>query len=108
MKWFYKYIYVESQNMRFCFECEVCGKKIFGKKTPLICRREKTLIKCEIGKANKIIQRVFDHQKANSISLISLSLNQCRHCFRWVCDECFHCLDVEESCIECLDKKNKR
>lgn len=106
MKELYKQVKADAEALRFLVACEICGKKIYGEKIPLFCRGARTLARCKIGKANKLSQRAFNRAKANSTQLIALSFNQCRRCYRWVCDGCFDCTDPDGVCKTCSEKND--
>ena len=104
MKQFYEHIRVDAEKLRFYIRCEICGKKQYGEKIPVICRNVRTLLRCTEGRANKISQAVFNHTKANATQLLAMHFNQCRHCYRWVCDDCYDITDSKGICIECSHK----
>ena len=108
MKEFYKLVKADAEALRFSVACEECGKKIHGEKIPLFCRGARTLARCKIGKANHLSQRSFNRAKANSTQLLALSFNQCRRCYRWVCDECFDCTDPVGACKACSEKSDSK
>ncbi len=101
MKQFYKQVRVDAEALCFCVRCDVCGKELHGMKIPLFCRSVRTLARCENGKANRMSQSIYNHAKANATQLLAMRFNQCRHCYRWVCDECYDTTDVIGACKKC-------
>ena len=105
MKQFYEHIRVDAEMLHFYAECPICGKKQYGAGIPLICRSVRTLARCAKGKANKISQAAFNHAKANATQQLALQFNQCRYCYRWVCDDCYDPTDVLGACRDCSQKE---
>ena len=105
MKQFYEHVRVDAETLRFYTKCPICGKKLYGAKIPFICRSVRTLAKCKKSKANKIYQTTFNHAKANATQLLAMQFNQCRHCFKWVCDKCYDSTDTLGACRDCQTKQ---
>ena len=105
MKQFYEHIRVDGETLRFSVKCPICGKKQYGAKIPLLCRSVRTLAKCGDGTANRFSQRAFNHAKANATQQLAIRFNQCRHCYRLVCDDCYDNTDALGACMDCSHKK---
>ena len=105
MKQFYEHIRVDTETLRFYAMCPICGKKQYGAKIPLMCRSVRTLARCTKGMANKICQTAFNRTKANTTQQLAMQFNQCRHCYKWVCDECYDSTDSLGACRDCSQKK---
>ncbi len=105
MRQFYEHIRVDAETLHFYAACEICGKKQFGTRIPMFCRRVQTLAKCAKGKANKLSQALFNHAKATSTQLLAIHFNQCRHCYNWVCDDCYDIGDELGACRNCSANK---
>ncbi len=101
MRQFYKNVKVDTETLQFCAECEICKKKEYGLKIPVLCRSIKTLARCEKGKANKICRSLYNRAKANSTQIIAIKMNQCKRCHSWVCDNCFISEDEYGACTGC-------
>ncbi len=101
MRQFYKNIGVNAETLHFYAKCENCGKKEYGLKLPFLCRSIKTLALCEMGKANKLSQALYNRAKAISTQLIAMKMNKCQHCHSWVCDNCYNAEDSSGACIKC-------
>ena len=108
MKQFYEHIRVDAEELCFSAECSVCGRKQYRGKLPFSCRSVRTLAKCVSGKANKISQTAFNHAKANATQQLALCFNQCRHCFGWVCDDCYDVTDTLGACRECSEENENK
>ena len=107
MKLFYKRIRVDAETLRFYAECPICGKKQYGAKIPLICRSVRTLARCENGRANKLSQSAFNRAKVKATQQLALRFNQCRHCYQWVCDDCYDNTDALGACRDCFQKNER-
>ena len=107
MKLFYKRIRVDAETLRFYAECPICGKKQYGAKIPLICRSVRTLARCANGRANKLSQSAFNHAKVKATQQLALRFNQCRHCYQWVCDDCYDNTDALGACRDCFQKNER-
>lgn len=46
-----------------------------------------------------------NHAKAASVQYLARYFNQCRSCFRWVCDECYVLEAFAGACVECAKGK---
>lgn len=106
MRQFYEHIRVDAEALSFSAECAICGRKQYAVKLPLGCRNVRTLSGCVSGKANKISQTAFNHAKANATQQLALRFNQCRYCYRWVCDDCYDSTDTLGACRDC-SKENE-
>lgn len=104
MKHFYERVRVDAETLRFYAKCPICGKKQHGARIPLVCRSVRTLARCAKGRANRISQKAFNHTKANSTQLLAMQFNQCRRCYRWVCDDCYDAADALGGCRDCSQK----
>ena len=102
MRRFYEHVQVDRETLQFSAQCPICGKMQYGLKLPFRLRSIRTLAKCEKGTAGKIRQRVYNHAKSNSVQVIAMLFNQCRHCYRWVCDDCYDISDPDGTCRECM------
>lgn len=100
-------IKVDKKTMRFYAECSLCGKRKLGPPVPFLCRGGKRIENCENGESNLISQKVFNHAKAAAMQILAVHFNQCRTCYKWVCDECFDEKDPYGACKECSGKKKK-
>ena len=60
------------------------------------------------GKANKLSQRIYNQTKATSVQQLAIHFNQCRYCYRFVCDDCYDVADSEGACKECAEKKHEK
>ena len=108
MRHFYERVHVDPETLHFYAACPICGRKYYAAKIPLLCRGVRTLAKCAKGKADRISQSLFNHAKANSVQQLTLRhFNQCRDCFRLVCDDCYDISDSDGACRECLQRKPK-
>ena len=107
MRQFYKNVKLDAETMRFCAECEICGKKEYGLKIPFLCRGIRTLTRCEKGTANKISQALYNRAKANSTQVIAIKMNQCKHCYLWVCDNCYDNKDEYGAGSKCEKKESE-
>ena len=107
MKQFYEHIHVDAETLRFYAACPICGIKQYGARIPLLCRSVRTLARCVKGKANKISQTAFNHTKANTTQQLAIQFNQCRYCYRWVCDACFDISDDLGACRDCSEHRKK-
>ncbi len=107
MRQFYKNVEVDALTFYFCTRCEICGKKEYGVKIPVLCRSVRTLARCEKGEANKVSQALYNRAKAKSTQLIAMKMNKCQHCCLWVCDNCYNTEDSFGACNEC-SKKNRK
>lgn len=101
MKQFYELVRVDEETLRFFVPCQICGKRQYGAKIPLICRSVRTLARCAKGTANQICQAVFNRAKANATQFLAMQFNQCRRCHRWVCDGCYDSADALGACRNC-------
>ena len=101
MKQFYEQVRVDAETLRFSVQCPVCGRTQQGAQLPLLCRSVKTLERCVKGRAGRIRQSVFNHTRANATQALAMRFNLCRHCCRWVCDECY---DSTGACRDCTQK----
>ncbi len=106
MRKFYKNVGVDAETLHFCAECSICGKKEYGVKVPVLCRSVRTLARCEKGKANKLSQASYNRAKAKSTQLLAMKMNKCRHCYAWVCDNCYDADDLLGACVECSKNKD--
>lgn len=105
MKQLFEHIRVDAETLRFYAQCSVCGKKQYGAKIPIICRRVKTLSRCAKGKAGRLSQSAFNHAKAASVQFIAMEFNLCRNCFQWVCDNCYDINNDGWQCMNCSQKQ---
>ena len=106
MRQFYEHVHVDPETLRFYAQCPVCTRKYYAAGVPLVCRSVRTLAKCTKGKANKLSQMSFNHAKASSVQhLAMLHFNQCRDCFRWVCDDCYDTNSENGACRDCTENK---
>ena len=105
MKQFYEQVRVDAETLRFYTECPICSKKQYGARIPLICRSVRTLARCANGRANKLSQATFNHTKATATQQLAIQFNQCRHCYRWVCDDCYDITDALGACRDCSRKE---
>jgi len=101
MKQFYELVLVDEESLRFYAKCSICGRKQYAAKLPILCRGIRTLARCKNGKANRLSQSAFNHRKAASVQLLAICFNQCRHCFRWVCDDCYDIDHANGACRNC-------
>ena len=102
MRQFYEYVHVDAEALRFSAVCPICGSRQYAVRIPLMCRSVRTLAKCAKGNGNRVSQALFNHAKAASVQqLAMLHFNQCRHCFRWVCDECYESDNADGVCRDC-------
>lgn len=108
MKQFYEHIRVDAETLRFYVKCPICGRKQYGAKIPLSCRKIRTLARCAKGKANKLSQTAFNHAKANATQQLAMLVNHCRHCYKWVCDNCYDSNDFIGACRDCSSTTTKR
>jgi len=104
MKQFYEHVRVDAETLRFYAECPICGKKQYRARIPFMCRSVRTLAKCAKGRANRLSQTSYNHTKAAAVQRLAMHFNQCRHCFRWVCDACYDADDAEGACRDCSAK----
>lgn len=108
MQQFYEYVHVDAETLRFYVQCPICSRKHYAERLPLMCRSVRTLAKCAKGEANKVSQETFNHAKAMSVQQLAMQhFNQCRHCFRWVCDACYDIDDPEGACRACSKKTGR-
>jgi len=107
MRKFYKNVRPDTETMRFCAECEICRKREYGLKIPVLCRSIRTLARCEKGTANKISRGLYNRAKANSTQVIAMKMNQCRNCYKWVCDNCYISEDEYGACTGCRKKEGE-
>ncbi len=105
MKQFYEQVRVDAETLRFYAECPICGKKQYGARIPLICQSVRTLARCADGRANKLSQATFNHTKATATQQLAIQFNQCRYCYRWVCDDCYDITDAFGACRDCSRKE---
>ncbi len=103
MRQFYKNVKLDTETLHFCAECEICCKKEYGVKIPILCRSIRTLARCEKGKANKISQALYNRAKANSTQLLAMKMNKCQHCGLWVCDKCYDAEASFGTCSKCSE-----
>lgn len=101
MRQFYEHIRVDAETLRFCTHCPICDSKRYGAKIPMVCRSVKTLARCVTGTAGRLSQWAFNRAKANATQQLAIQFNQCRHCYRWVCDGCYDSEDSIGACREC-------
>lgn len=101
MKQFYEHIRVDAEKLHFYAECQICGKKQYGARIPIICRSMRILAQCTKGSANRISRYAFNHTKAKTTQQLAMHFNQCRHCYRWVCDDCYDSTDSIGACLNC-------
>ena len=106
MRQFYEQVRVDAETLRFYARCPICGKKEFGARLPLICRNAGVLAKCAKGRANRFSQKAYNHAKAASTQQLALCFNQCRYCYRWVCDACYNIDDPHGACTDCSKKEH--
>lgn len=104
MKQFYEQLRTDLETRRFFALCPICGKKQHGGKIPLLCRSRKSLAQSEAGRGNRLSRWAFNHAKANATQLLAIQFNQCRHCYRWVCDACYDSTDPLGACRDCSEK----
>ncbi|MBQ9931589.1 MAG: hypothetical protein IJO79_04480 [Firmicutes bacterium] len=103
MRQFYEHVHVDAETLRFYAQCPICGNKFYAARIPLLCRSVKILARCAKGTANKVSQSSFNHMKAASVQqLAMLHFNQCRTCFRWVCDNCYDISCQDGVCRNCV------
>ena len=103
----FRNVKVDTETLRFYAEREICGKKEYGVKVSILCRSVRTLARCEKGKANKLSQTLYNHTKTNSTQLIAIKLNQCRHCYKWVCNNCYDNSDTLGICSKCSETEKR-
>ena len=106
MKQFYEHVRVDAETLRFYAECPICGKKQYGARIPLVCRSVRTLARCVKGKANTVSQSAFNHTKATATQQLALQFNQCRNCYRWVCDDCYDISGSDGACRDCVETRS--
>ena len=108
MRQFYEHVRVDKETLRFSVSCPICGKREYGMQLPFLCRGIRILARCEKGKANKLSQRIYNQTKANAVQQLAMHFNQCRSCYRFVCDDCYDVADSEGACKECVKKKHEK
>lgn len=101
MKQFFEHIHVDAQTLRFYADCPICGKRQYGARIPSACRCARTLFLCTRGEASPFAQSRFNHARTNATLRLALRFNQCRHCLRWVCDDCYDVTDALGACVDC-------
>ena len=106
MRQFYEQVRVDGETLRFYAQCPICGKKQYGARIPLMCRSVRTLAKCAKGQANKLSQTIYNHAKATSVQQLALQFNQCRNCYRWVCDDCYDISGSDGACRDCVETRS--
>ena len=103
MKQLYEQVRADAQQMRFCAECEISGKKVYSRKLPQLCRNIALLDSLEKGSVGGIRQKLYNSSHAAATQDLARYFNQCRRCGAWVCDEMY---DPEEMiCMNCKDEK---
>lgn len=101
MKQFYELVRVDAESLRFYVLCPICGRKQYGQRIPLLCRSARALARCSAGRAGRFRQSAFNRARAAATQLLALQCNQCRHCHRWVCDDCYDITDPLGACRSC-------
>ena len=104
MRQFYRRVHVDKSTMHFCAACELCEKKQYAMKLPLLCRRKSQLPKLERGENSGMIQSAYIQAKMHASRELAKRFNYCRGCGKWVCDVCFNIEGEQDHCIECAAK----
>ena len=103
MKQLYEQVRADVQQMRFCAECEISGRRVYSRKLPLLCRSDALLDSLEKGSVGGIRQKLYNSSHASATQDLARYFNQCRSCGKWVCDEMY---DPEEMiCMNCKKEK---
>ena len=103
MKQLYEQVHADAQQMQFCAECEISGKRIYSRKLPLLCRSNALLESLEKGRVGGIRQRLYNSSHASATQDLARYFNQCRRCGEWVCDEMYN--PEEMICMNCKNDK---
>lgn len=104
MKQFYEHVRVDGETLRFYAVCPICGRKQYGPRLPLICWSVRALTRCEKGQAARLWQSAFNRARANATQQLAMQFNQCRYCYRLVCDDCYDSADALGACRDCSRK----
>lgn len=79
----------DSNGYRFTFYCDICGSPWHS-------------IRYSGGRAasERESERIAAYERANREAM--MHFNRCPVCKRMVCDACFHILDEQDICKECM------
>ena len=107
MRQFYKHIYADKVLKQFYTSCELCGKKKYAEKIPVLCRNPYMLYAFEHGQVKDPRQTLYNHKKARSVQQLARLFNHCQQCGKWVCDECYEAKGDIDGCRDCVERFSK-
>ena len=108
MRQFYRQIQTDDNTMCFMVQCPICGKQQSKVSIPFLCRGRKKVALCESGKAGRFSKTMFNHAKASAVQYYARFFNQCRCCYRWVCDDCYDTASQNGICMDCSKTSAER
>ncbi len=76
----------KQDHFRFHVTCEVCGKRITGRKHGIL----------------RLFPQKYEKAKQRAARSLATAFNYCKGCGKWVCNDCYTITDQEDDmCIEC-------
>lgn len=107
MRQFYKQVQVDETEKRFYAECPSCGKRMYSRRLPMLCRRKDMLKHFSAGTAGGVRQTLYNRRQVASVQNLARFFNRCNLCGKWICDDCYDVLHDDGACISCSENKSK-
>ena len=102
MRHFYEQVRADDTTFYFFMECDICRKRKYGRRLPLLCRSKILLRQIQEGQ-NSLRSRLYNHYHAAAVQELAIQFNRCELCEKWVCDDCFCNTETNGCCVQCAD-----